>query len=584
MAYAFNADAVSLNELYRKYTSFEIPNFQRDYSWNVQYYANFFDDIINSIELDDQKHVINNYFIGTMVFSEAGLEKVQVIDGQQRLTTLTILISALARRLGEIPDDKKARGLFKYVSVEDIEGDVRPRLITTSSSPFLDKYVQTFGYEKSKSTITADTNEEELIQKAYDHFYEWLSDDNLNKYVTLSNLKYGERLIALRDQLMNIRMISIISKNKETSYSVFEILNAKGMQLDDLDLIKNYIFEKLNSDPDSVSANQKIVFNNWETMKKNLRDRDNNFDVSLFYRTYWISKFEKVPKNNLFKSFGRFFEGKEEDDYVEFSNDLTAESQRIIKIIKPRLSDYESKQQYLPIVQGLQNLSVLNTKQYLVILLALVDAYEKGNLSSRILIKTINFIETFIFMYSTLKHGQANIYESIFSKAAIEIRKSESKADVHSVLDKELFKNVRLRSEISTFEEFAKGFMTLEYTKRKTAKNATAYYALKKLTDRMNGDVIAQDFSVEHIVNEASKGDNVLNIGNLIGLERNLNSDADDKSFEDKRVIYEKSRYKQVKAFLDKYKKFEDDKIMERSKLIAKLYYDKIVVPDLLID
>jgi len=155
MSFKFNADELTIRTLFKNYSSFEIPSFQRDYSWNALYYRNFFDDIINSISQEDQE----NYFIGTMVFSNLTKEnKTDVVDGQQRLTTI-------------------------------------------------------------------------------------------------------------RDQILGSKIIAITSTNKNTAYKVFEILNAKGMDLTDVDLIKNYIFEKINEDPTTVSPLQKLAFEYWEEVK-----------------------------------------------------------------------------------------------------------------------------------------------------------------------------------------------------------------------------------------------------------------------------------------------------------------------------
>jgi len=579
MSFKFNADELTIRTLFKNYSSFEIPSFQRDYSWNALYYRNFFDDIINSISQEDQE----NYFIGTMVFSNLTKEnKTDVVDGQQRLTTMTMLFSALSARFEYIKEQGLANALFRYVSDTDDNGDIVPRLISNSSSPFLDTYIQTIPSNR-KHYPNPTSDEEELLKTAYENFYDWLSENKLNKFENLNGLSYLEKLTIIRDQILGSKIIAITSTNKNTAYKVFEILNAKGMDLTDVDLIKNYIFEKINEDPTTVSPLQKLAFEYWEEVKKNLRMRDQNIDFTVFYRSFWLSRYEKVTKKRLFESFKSNLGDITDKEYIEFLDTLKKDSKKYISVVKPQSSDFDNKQQYLPLVQGFKNLSVLGSTQYIVLAMTLLNLKEEDKISLSEFMKAINYIEAHIFMFSTLKRGQTNIYENIFSALSIKLRSSNNKSQTNQILNDSLYTNEKLVNSISTFDEFKKDFTLLEYTKKRRSKqNDITYYVLKKIADHID-QTMHQDFSVEHILNESINDKIALNIGNLIGLERDRNTEANNLDYLEKKYIYSKSHYNQVQDFIKKYNKFDESNIPNRAEELAKYYYENILKKQLLL-
>ncbi|WP_349514978.1 DUF262 domain-containing protein [Leuconostoc suionicum] len=577
MSFEFTASESTIRQLFKNYTSFEIPSFQRDYSWNASYYSTFFDDIIDSISSDDSE----NYFIGTMVFSNPNtVSKVDVIDGQQRLTTMTILFSALSYRFKTIGEKSLSEATFRYVSDSNDDGDDVPRLMSQSSSPFIDSYIQVL--DSDKNILSPDTSEEYLLKNAYDNMYEWLSEDDLNKHDSISSLSYVEKLKKIRDQLLGSSIISILSQNKDTAYKVFEILNAKGMDLTDLDLIKNYIFEQINADPTTVNTLQKVAFDLWNKIKYNLRERELDVDLTLFYRDFWLSKYQKVSKKQLFDSFKNIMGEKSDKEYIEFLSELETESKNYVLLVNPNNSDFKNKQQFFPLVQGLKNLAILGNRQYIIVMTALLFLKNNEKISLNEFIKAVNFIESFTFMFSTLKHGQTNIFENVFSKLAIALRKSKDKSNTHQILTQELYNNPKLLENMSTIEEFTKEFTQLQFTKRYSKLNMISQYVVKKITQSFE-DKQVSDFSVEHILSESMGGESVLNIGNLIGLERYLNDKAKDLPYKNKKDIYGESAYQQVKVFLTTYDEFDENTIKSRANKLATYYYNEILSKDLML-
>lgn len=112
----FTPEKKTIKTMFSSYPMMSIPNFQREYSWDKYYYNTFFIDILEGIKQEDKKLINTDYFIGTMVFSgsEKKDESIEVIDGQQRLTVITILLSVLTNKFKNIKEEDLAEATFKY--------------------------------------------------------------------------------------------------------------------------------------------------------------------------------------------------------------------------------------------------------------------------------------------------------------------------------------------------------------------------------------------------------------------------------------------------------------------------------------
>ena len=172
--------------------------------------------------------------------------------------------------------------------------------------------------------------------------------------------------------------------------------------------------------------------------------------------------------------------------------------------------------------------------------------------------------------------NQANIYEARFSALAIRLRKSESKADTNRILEEYLYGSFKDR--VPSKEDFISSFANLKFSKNFIPTNVMTKYALKKISAKMDGnEMFHLDSSVEHIINEDLSNVETLEIGNLICLERSLNEEADNLTFEEKIEVYKKSKYDQIKVFLDNNLEFTNESIKERSKKLGEYYYDNIL-------
>ena len=123
--------------------TYVIPRFQREYSWEKNNYREFLEDMIKSLEISDGIIKTSDYFIGTMLFINDSISKeIQVVDGQQRLTTITILFSALSDHFIKIGNETLSKQIFKYIMTEDDNGEEVRILKSKSHYPYFAYYIQ----------------------------------------------------------------------------------------------------------------------------------------------------------------------------------------------------------------------------------------------------------------------------------------------------------------------------------------------------------------------------------------------------------------------------------------------------------
>ncbi|EHQ9041132.1 DUF262 domain-containing protein, partial [Enterococcus faecalis] len=320
----FDPKDMDVKTLFRTYPTFNIPVFQRDYSWDKPFYSRFLEDIITGISVKEKEVENSIYFIGTMVFSGSPREnKIDVVDGQQRLTVMTILLSVIAEKLKGENENGLANATFKYVKDVDDNDEPISHLVSDTSYPYFDCFIQS---KDKRNAPAVSTEEEESIKLTYEFFDNILSKNRIKtNFPVFETLEYTTMLIAIRDQMLSSMLIAIVTTDRDSAYMIFEILNAKGKNLASIDLVKNVIFEKLHGDQNGLMG---LAENLWEQTKEQLRERNNSIGLATFYRHYWISKYAKVTNANLYDSFKNLVLPEDANTYMDFLKDLKKESER----------------------------------------------------------------------------------------------------------------------------------------------------------------------------------------------------------------------------------------------------------------
>jgi Protein of unknown function DUF262/Protein of unknown function (DUF1524) len=570
----------SIKSLFISGNQFSIPRFQREYSWDKKNYQEFFNDMINCLTIKDGKLEANSYFLGTMLFVgdysevQENTKSILVVDGQQRITTITILFSALSDRFRKIGEGKLSEQIFRYIMTEDDNGNEVRILESKTHYPYFSFFIQD---SKKKDIIKTATEEEECIKESFDYLYSNLEEKKLRPLLkkklgsdAVDQLLYVDILKAIRDQVLGTIFISISTPDKENANMIFEILNAKGKRLSHVDLIKNKIFEIVDDKGSADFAEIK-----WSEIKQNLIARNESIGLATFYRHFWICNYKKTSASKLYDDFQKEVKPKTKDRYKEFLREIEKDSKIYIQILNPRRDDYENRKEYFWLVQSLNVLmNFFNIVQVRIALIALFKAKEKGLINTTKFKSTIIYLENFHFAYNSIISGSANRFESIYSKFAIQLNKCSTKEQVVKNIDENLIDP--LNNLFPDFQQFSKGFIELTFSKKDHPNNVKSKYAINKINAFYDGqEVFSDNGTIEHIKPEKD-GLESLKIGNLILLEGNLNNQAGDMPYVDKKKTYLKSSYKWIKAFVKENENWTEEQIEIRAIELAKIYYTNI--------
>ena len=555
-----------------KNKQYEIPRFQREYSWEKKHYREFLEDMIANIQVKENELETTQYFMGTMLFvgdkDRPTKDPVYVVDGQQRLTTVTILFSVIAHLFKEMGQDALSTSMFQYIMTKNNDGEDLRVLKTVSSYPYFSFYIQSL----DKNDIDEPESEEEInIKTTYDFFEKNLQENNLRllfKKKTGSDcggISYIDLLKAIRDQVLSATIIEILTEEKKVANSLFEILNAKGKGLSNVDMIKNKIFEELDNIEPADFALEK-----WNKIHDLLEECNEGVGFATFLRHYFSSMYKSVSKANLYDKFKELIRIS---DYKLFLKNLERNAVMYRKIVSPQRKDYNNRKEYYWLVQSLENFNkVFNIINIRVPLLALLDAKERDVISMKTFKDIVLYMENFHFAYTAVLSKGTNRVEKYYSTFAIKLRKSDNKNDSNIIIA-DLKKN--LESLYPTYVDFKNRFIALVFTKMDNPSNLKTKYAINKLNCYFeNAELFDDRGSIEHILPETEGV--AQNIGNLILLEENLNVEAGNERYALKKPTYSKSAYKWMKQFVEENHEWEEGSINSRAESLAKIYYEKI--------
>lgn len=559
--------------------TYDIPRFQREYSWEESHYREFLEDMLKCLKIHDRKISTDDYFLGTMLFiKEPSAKYIKVVDGQQRLTTITILFSVLSAHFKELKDDVLSKNIFRYIMAEDDNGENVRVLRSKSHYPYFAYFIQD---REKKHQISPNSEEENCIFETYNYFYETTKQENIKKLlknfnnpIEIDDLDYKEILKSLRDQILQTIIVSITTSNKKQANMIFEILNAKGKHLANVDLIKNKIFEVISAEEPADYADL-----TWNEIKEKLYNSKSGVGFVTYFKHFWNSKYKKCSEKKLYDSFISEVKPRNEITYTNFLNELKKNVDWYIQIVDPVREYYDNRSEYFPLVQSLNVLSnYFGIVQSRIAILGLFDLKDRSKIKQKELINIIQYIEKFHFAYNAVCSKRSNTLEGIYSKFAIEIRKCNDKAEV-----KELIKNLlinKLEYLFPSYEEFEEKFINLTYSnKTPTPNNAKTKYAVYMLYGVEEGKdyvLFPEDGSIEHIIPE-SYDDYSNNIGNLIALEKTINNDCDNLNFQDKIKKYHDSKYECVSKFVNNNDDWTQEKIENRAKEMANKLYNEFL-------
>lgn len=460
------ANATKFIEFMRKSVQFIIPIYQRTYSWTRPQCEQLWKDIIRAADPSVSAH-----FIGSVVYVEKGLyshssiPQLLVIDGQQRLTTLSILLCALGRGIqqrgseGEI-NQKKINNYFLFNSEED--GDLHYKLLLTQSD---------------KTTLFNLLDNRELPENASKKVVE-------NFELFEERIKKTEDLITVYQGLSKLIVVDIsLNRDHDNPQLIFESLNSTGLELSQADLIRNYILMGLEP------KEQEALYNEyWYPMEQSLGPTDYAALFDRFMRDYLTAKTGRIPNirevYDVFKGYSQEHKGS--------VREIVADIYKYAKYFMNMVLDKEPDKELGRIFKDINELKVDVAYPFL---MELYDDYSTQVLSREEFVKIAKLVESYV-MRRSICGIPTNSMNKTFATLSKEIDKANYLESIQAAF---MWKDSYRR--FPNNDEFEKEFLIKDIYYARIRN-----YLLRKLENHDRKEhVNVEDYTIEHIMPQNEK-------------------------------------------------------------------------------
>ncbi len=525
-----------------------VPPFQRDYSWEKSHVATFWDDVTGFFKQLSRGGFTDTYFLGPIVILPEQ-EQINLLDGQQRLATATILLSVIrdiARARGGQRGADLARDIQRDLIFVDDEEEVFALRLSELDAPFFQSHIQE---DPPSEAERARLRSHRLIRQAK----LFLTSAVTQEIEGQDSTQLVRTLKRLKDALAErIKLVTIQVGSEEEAYLIFETLNDRGLRLSVPDLLLNHLMRRAGS-----AAERQNVRNSWDTVVENL----GLLRVSTFLRHMWVSRYGDVKSQGL---------------YREIRTNLT--DQNIESLSFARLCATESKQYSDILGMDDQSLGAEASKYVRALVRSLsADRAYPLLLSGLVSLTPEDFAKlarntvSLVVRHSILANlNPADLEDTLYSAARVVRTEKDGSRTSHQCLQ-------AARSVLSrinpTDEQLRTGLEEVFLTKKQAGY---IVYALAEQLQSPPGTVEIARNSIEHIFPEGAEEAEwpnrdelepfVWHIGNLTVLEPGLNRQAGNRKYDDKKGFLSRSDILMTRNVATNYPAWGREEIVQRSK------------------
>ena len=527
-----DTSTVSLSDIIGNGKTYKVPSYQRDYSWKQDQWEDLWADIMSIVNGE------GIHYMGSVVLQNKGDKRYTVIDGQQRLSTLTLIVLATIKTIQNLIDnniDKEDNRERISLLTKKFLGDKDPASLTYSAKLELNENNNNF-FQTHLMVFRAPLNEktlkdsDKLLWQAYNffltkiifHFHDHKNGESLANFL---NKQVAEKLM----------FIQIVVENELSAYTVFETLNSRGVSLTVTDLLKNYLFS-LATEADLVHVKEK-----WRKIV-DIIGLDN---FPTFLRHYWISKNKLIRQEYLFRAMKDVV--KTSLKVIELLDELEKNAQLYNALSNSSDAFWIGQKEQK---KRIKEIELFKEKQALPLLLA-----SYNNLPGEEFTKILRIVSVITFRYTIIGGLHTNLKEDVYNKAAIKIS------------SKEVTKASGIANEVkalyTTDKDFKNDFSTTAIS-TKRAKKLVRYilFEIENHLSQTDTDYEDSPATIEHILPENGSDEWVVNfpvsiqeafvyrLGNYTLLEDDKNRECGTKNFDQKKLIYHTSQYQLSKQIV----------------------------------
>ncbi len=536
----------------------EIPRNQRRFVWRKDHWNDLLYDLKFAIEAKDDN---KKHFIGSVVLKDEGsingVNHFTIIDGQQRTFTLILFLAAIMQLFKERNMENDFRGTYKLLIVTDLKNNSFC-ILNSDFYLSLSKIVLKICNWDNKSTLN-DIYKTEIKNKRLEKS---ISDCVSYYYDTLKDCS-NEEILAIRDSLIETNFVEIIASTEEDSYTIFEILNARGQDLEDHELLKNFIMRYIR--PQEQIKIDEIKIKWTDDIDKGLGS-----SVNKFFRHYATHRFSVRKKDNIYRTIQR---GVEKNDVNNLFDDILKKVKYYIAILKPEMNGdaYDCTQDEYQIFSFFMQ---KKAEQFRPIFLSLMHQRELNKIKKDDYHKTLRYLYIFFICYNIIGEEKSNKLEEPIYKYSSLLENSFSEDTLDAFIES---LNKRLPSKdafINSFKNVGWSNHTAFY---KDSKNKERVKIILEILEKNKSGRDLVDYTLEHILPD-SEGEENAQIGNILPLEKGLNERCKNKSLEDKILIYKESNFAITRGFAVRYENNVENFIPKsRTEFLAKEIYGYMV-------
>lgn len=558
------ANEMSISEcLSKEGDYYKIPDYQRRYSWGKEQLEDFWYDL-NSLEENDE-HFLGSIVVITDAY-RMDFNKLELVDGQQRLTTILLLLKTIYDYFNEKHKEEESkladRIEDKYLYSENFKGERRLNLELGK----LDREDFNNIIDDNRKNI-----ENDKLLYSFKYFKEKIFE-----------LDYNEVEIIYRKLLQQMLIVVITAGNEKSAFRLFETLNDRGLELSAIDLMKNYLLKTITNQDQKTQ----LIKDKWENIILNIQNIDRK--VRFFRHYIMASEPETNQKVTQKRVYDRFKEIIDEDlreinlSIEEYIDDMEEKSELYKSICDADIShgiftrDEKSK-----INQHLRNITSIGAAPSRTLLIKSFEELFKNKIAPENLIEILKMVEIFSIrrIIGQLSTGEL---DTIYNTLAVNAFKTNDPVN-H-------IRNVFLEN-IPSDDEFEKNFRERNFRNNNQTKYILDTLERKYYMSSGQGKSI-KDRSAVHIEHIAPTGafttekykewsdylkmsqeefNNIkTKIGNLTLFESKLNIAASDKPFKQKKEHYKNSDFIMTTSLFD-YEEWSKENILERTQKLSRI-------------
>lgn len=537
-----------------------IPRFQRPFSWDVDNVEEFWVDSTSDLKKD--------YFIGAFVSYNLSSSAFGLVDGQQRITTITIALCAIRDKFNDLGFSAPAKGVHRLIETRDLNDQAQFVLKTETSYPYLQAKIQSLEKEETEIDVG---EEEKAISAAYKLIHTLIDHgvQETTSKVDPSKAKAASKkwLESVRDKLLGLKVISITLDNQDDAYLIFETLNTRGKDLTAADLAKNHLLRLLPSKGKAIDRPK----DHWVEIQSTLEQASRPIQMTTFLHHYWLSKHPFTTEKELFKAI------KSEVSVTNVRavlDELRTDSDLYRGILEPeRLSLWNKGnrdvEDSLRCITDVLNIQIANP-----LLLTVLRLFSSKKLKDGQVREIFWLVERYHYLYTTISNLPSSGGVSKMYAAHARALASASDANARGLCINEFKK--KIKSKLPARDTFITRFKALNYSTPRH-KEIIGYTLWKIYKHRFPAvDVDRTGQSLEHLLSQKTGASSLHSIGNLLGVPVKYNAEvlaAND--FADKKAFLKKHGYI-LEPQIEAATAWGTAEIELRTGALAELAYDEV--------